>query len=150
MTEGELETYLHDHIPLSRAMEVRVVSIATDRVVLGAPLLPNINHRETVFGGSAASIATLAAWSLLHVRLTQAGLPSRIVIQRSTMEYLLPIAGDFSASAALGQGAQWERFIRMLARKGIGRIELSAALTYNGAQAGVFRGEFVTFGADRS
>ena len=27
MTEAELETYLHDHIPLSRAMAVRVISI---------------------------------------------------------------------------------------------------------------------------
>ena len=38
-------------------MGVRVVSAAFDRVELSAPLAPNINHRDTLFGGSAAAIA---------------------------------------------------------------------------------------------
>ena len=41
MTPSELERYLHDHIPLSRAMAVQVVSIADDRVPVAAPLAPN-------------------------------------------------------------------------------------------------------------
>lgn len=146
MTEAELQTYLHDHIPLSRAMAVRVVSIAPDRVVLSAPLAPNINHRETVFGGSAASVATLAAWSLLHVRLRAADQPSRIVIQRSTMEYLLPIDAEFTATASLEALQDWAGFERMLIRKGRGRIKLGAELSCNGQKAGVFEGEFVAFG----
>jgi len=48
MLPAELEQYLHEHIPLSKAMAVFVVSVAQDAVVLGAPLAPNINHRETV------------------------------------------------------------------------------------------------------
>ncbi|KQX42878.1 thioesterase [Devosia sp. Root436] len=147
MTEAELETYLHEHIPLSRAMDVRVISITDQRVTLGAPLAPNINHRDTVFGGSAASIATLAAWSLLHLRLTNAGLPSRVVIQSSIMDYLAPIAGDFTATATLD--GDWDAFLRMLTRKGRGRIALKAALDYEGQKAGQFHGEFVAFGKDR-
>src|SRR5687768_8333506 len=105
MTETELETYLHVHIPLSRAMAVRVVSIADDKVILGAPLGPNINHRDTVFGGSASALAILSAWSLLHLRLTAADQPSRVVIQRNSMDYLAPIDGDFTATATIGPGA---------------------------------------------
>ena len=145
MTEAELERYLHDHIPLSRAMAVRVLSISEHRVELGAPLAPNINHRDTVFGGSAASVATLAAWSLLHVRLTHAGFPSRIVIQRSTMDYLLPMAGDFTAAAVLDAKADWPAFIRLLARHGRARLAIGAELEFDGNQAGVFAGEFVAF-----
>lgn len=149
MTEAELETYLHEHIPLSRAMAVRVISCADHKVILGAPLGPNINHRDTVFGGSASAVAILAAWSLLHLRLTAAGQPSRVVIQRNSMEYLAPIAGDFVAVATLGSDANWDRFLNMLTRMGIARITVGAELEYEGKVAGRLSGEFVAFGQDR-
>ena len=149
MTESELETYLHDHIPLSRAMAVRVVSIADDKVILGAPLGPNINHRDTVFGGSASAVAILSAWSLLHLRLTAAGQPSRVVIQRSGMDYLAPIAGDFIAVATLNANADWDGFLRMLGRRGVARIAVDAVLEAEGRIAGRLSGEFVAFGKDR-
>ena len=149
MTGAELETYLHEHIPLSRAMVVRVVSVADNQVVLGAPLAPNINHRDTIFGGSAAAVATLAAWSLLHLRLISAGLPSRIVIQHSVMDYLAPMAADFTATATLSASADWDGFIRMLTRRGRARIELRAELICEGQKGGLLHGDFVAFGKDR-
>lgn len=149
MTESELESYLHDHIPLSRAMAVRVLSIADDKVILGAPLGPNINHRDTVFGGSASALAILSAWSLLHLRLTAVDLPSRVVIQRNSMEYLAPIAGDFTATATLDPATGWDGFLKMLNRKGLARITVGAELDYQGKIAGRLSGEFVAFGKDR-
>jgi thioesterase domain-containing protein len=149
MTEAELETYLHDHIPLSRAMAVRVVSLSDDKVILGAPLGPNINHRDTVFGGSASAVAILSAWSLLHLRLTSAGQPSRVVIQRNSMDYLAPIAGDFTATATNPDDVAWDGFLRMLARRGMARITVGAELEYEGKVAGRLSGDFVAFGKDR-
>ena len=61
MTPSELQTYLHQHIPLFQAMQVTVVEASLQQVVLTAPVAPNINHRETVFGGSASAVAILAA-----------------------------------------------------------------------------------------
>jgi thioesterase domain-containing protein len=81
----ELEQYLHKHIPLSKAMGVVVVSANAETAVLQASLAPNINHRETVFGGSASALAILAVWSLLHTRLRGSGIEARLVIQRNTM-----------------------------------------------------------------
>ena len=149
MIESELETYLHDHIPLSRAMAVRVVSLADSKVVLGAPLGPNINHRDTVFGGSASALAILSAWSLLHLRLTAAGQPSRVVIQRNSMDYLVPIAGDFTATATLDPDGGWDGFLKLLIRRGLARITVGAELEYRGQIAGRLSGEFVAFGKDR-
>jgi hypothetical protein len=54
MNNTALEQYLHEHIPLSAAMGVKVVQADPQCVVLTAPLAPNINHRDTVFGGSAS------------------------------------------------------------------------------------------------
>ena len=52
-------------------MGVEVIEAAWNGVTLRAPLAPNINHRETVFGGSASAVAILAAWAILYVRLQQ-------------------------------------------------------------------------------
>ena len=149
-TAHELHRYLHEHIPLSRAMQVAAVSVTTESVLLSAPLAPNINHRETVFGGSASALAILAAWSLLHVRLRAEGLPSRLVIQRNTMEYAQPVQGEFFARSALQQPSQWPQFLRMLQRKGRARAGAVSVLEHRGVEVGRLVGEFVALGAGPS
>jgi thioesterase domain-containing protein len=139
----ELETYLHEHIPLSKAMAVSVAEASSERVVLRAPLAPNINHRGTVFGGSASAVAMLACWALLHLRLTRAGLASRIVLQRNSVSYARPITADFSATAALQSPAAWASFTRALERKRRARLAVSALLEHAGEVACRFEGEFV-------
>lgn len=143
MTAAELEAYLHEHIPISHAMQVAVVELSPDSVVLAAPLAPNINHRETVFGGSASAVAILAAWSLLHTRLTRAEVSSRLVIQRSTMSYDLPISGAFTARAALADDSEWETFTRTLLKKRRARITVPSVLEHAGKAVGRLEGVFV-------
>ena len=142
-TPGELQAYLHAHIPLTRAMQASVLEVSPAHARLGAPLAPNINHRETVFGGSAAALATLAAWTLLHARLVAAALDSRLVIQRNTMDYLAPIPTDFTATARLADPSAWPRFETMLRRKGRARLTVVATLECQGEDVGRFEGEFV-------
>ena len=142
-----IERYLYEQIPLSAAMGVRVAHAAPDYVRLSAPLGPNINHNETVFGGSAASVATLAAWALLHLRLTGEGVRARVVIQRSRMEYQRPIPGDFEAHCHFADAAGWERFRTVLRRRGRARITLAAELIYRDERMSAFEGEFVAIAA---
>jgi thioesterase domain-containing protein len=146
MSPSELEHYLHAQIPLSRAMGVTVVSVDPDNVVLQAPLEPNINHHETVFGGSATALALLAGWSLLHARLSAQGIPNRLVIQRHTMEYEHPIAGAFTARSQLERPQEWSRFTAILARRGRARISVGSVLGQAGQPVGRLTGEFVALG----
>jgi thioesterase domain-containing protein len=141
--EGLLERYLHRQIPLSAAMGVRVRMASPERVQLAAPLAPNVNHNETIFGGSAAALATLSAWTLLHIRLARAELHARLVIQRSSMEYELPIPGDFDAVCRFSDEAAWERFRTTLARRGRARLTLGAYLVYDAQRMATFEGDFV-------
>jgi thioesterase domain-containing protein len=143
MNASELEAYLHGHIPLSAAMQVSVDAVAADGVTLRAPLAPNINHRETVFGGSASAVAILAAWSLLHTRLLADGIAARLVIQSNTMDYDAPILGEFSAHSSLEAPEQWSRFTRTLARMGRARTRAIAVLESDGQVVGRLTGEFV-------
>src|SRR5512134_691172 len=97
----ELERFLHENIPLSKAIGIEVQESDSEHVILSAPLVPNINHHSTVFGGSASAVAILAAWALLYIRLRQAGLQHRLVIQKNTMVYERPIADAFVASSSM-------------------------------------------------
>lgn len=145
MSPKSLEQFLHQQIPLSRAMQVSAIDVTAESVQLSAPLAPNLNHRATVFGGSASAVAMLAAWSLLHVRL-RASFPSAcIVIQRQSMSYNRPIHGTFAARALLAQPAEWPRFLRLLTRRGRARITVASTLDYAGEPAGYFTGDFVAF-----
>lgn len=143
-----LQRYLHEHIPLSAAMGVSVLHLSDEKAVLAAPLQPNINHRDSVFGGSASALAILSAWSLVHTRLEGAGIHSRLVIQRNSIEYSKPIFGEFSASATLVDPGKWPLFLRMLERKGRARVAVASVLLYEGQAAGTFEGEFVAFTSD--
>src|SRR5688572_7786462 len=112
----EVEQYLHRNIPLSAAMGIRVRHATPGRVELWAPLAPNINHQSTVFGGSAAAVATLSAWTLVHVGLHHANVEAATVIQRNSMSYEEPIHGDFTAVCTLGDDSSWVRFLKTIER----------------------------------
>ena len=140
---AELEAYLHRNIPITAAMEIAVERVAVDEVVLAAPLEPNINHRETLFGGSAVTISILAAWSLIHLRLTGAGLAHRLVIQRSTMSYEAPVTGRFTAHARLSDEANWEQGVKLFSRRGKSRFSTVAELRQGELVGGHMTADFV-------
>lgn len=140
---AELTAYLHRHIPVSAHMGVSVRQCDFTGVVLEAPLAANINHRATVFGGSASAVAILAGWTWLHFALREAGRPCRVVIQRNTMEYDVPIYGNFTAECAGVPAAVWEKFLATLRRHRRARVEVAVMLKLSDARVAGFIGEYV-------
>lgn len=138
-----LQKYLHERIPISKAMGVEVLDATANGVKLAAPLSPNINHRETVFGGSASAVAILSAWSLLFLRLKNETINSRIVIQRNTMIYEHPITDMFTASSVVCDPLIWSKFIITLKRKNRARVKINSILHCNERKVGGFEGDFV-------
>jgi thioesterase domain-containing protein len=109
--------------------------------------LPNINHRNTVFGGSLASLATLAAWALVHTRLERAGRPSRVVVMTSRIDYHAPATGDFIARCESPSAEVWARFLAVLDRRGRARLELVATVESEGVLSTTLTGTFVAIHA---
>jgi thioesterase domain-containing protein len=142
MSATELADYLRDRIPLTRAMAVEVRAASIDGVEIYAPLEPNINHRDTVFGGSASAVAILAAWSALHVRMRAAGLEARLVIRRNTMSYDRPITTGFTATAAAPAGEAWTKLVTTVERGRPARVNVGARLHCEGQLVGELDGEF--------
>ena len=140
--------YLHQHIPLTAHMQVGVCAVDATGVRLGAPLAPNINHRQTAFGGSAAALATLSCWTLIHLYLAEQPFASGLVVRRSQMDYETPIDADFEAFCPTPAADIWARFTRSLDQHGKDRIELAADVLCCKTRAARFSGEFVALRQD--
>lgn len=145
--EKQIEEYLYTHIPVAMAMGIKVEEASPQRVILTAPLDVNINHKQTVFGGSLHAVATLACWSLLYINLRLVRKDDvQIVIASSNVDYLAPIDADFRVECCVPNEAIWERFIKMLESKGKARIQLSSTIVHKGRLAVDYRGMFVAIG----
>lgn len=142
MTPQALTDFLKNKIPLTRAIEIAVVSADPASVEIEAPLAPNINVHGTMFGGSAATLALLAAWSVLHLRLEAENIVGQLVIHKTDVEYLRPISGLARAVAMLDD-ADWSQFVTTLHRRGKARIAVTANVSSNGEIAARLSGQFV-------
>jgi thioesterase domain-containing protein len=140
---ARLQQTLHDSIPLSRAMQLTVADYDGSRLVLSAPLAPNVNDKGTAFGGSLYNVAVLCGWSLLRLRLDEAGLEKKnIVIQEANTRYLLPVTGELQAECRVVAEA-WQDFLQALQKRGRARITLTVAVMQGGKPAVDFTGTYV-------
>lgn len=143
-TANSLESYLLQHIPISAAIGIKVESASNEQVILSAPFLNNINHKNTVFGGSLHSVATLACWSLLHVNsLDFLEGDIQIVISSSEIFYTSPVFSDFKAECSMPDSLEWERFRKTFQRRGKARLKLNARIFQDSQLCVNYSGQFV-------
>lgn len=144
---ARLERRILADIPLARHIGVRVVEFDGHALVLRAPLSANSNHKGTAFGGSLFSLAVLAGWGLLTLKLGERGVEGELVIQDSRVSYLFPVTGELTARATLPDDGELERFMRAVDRYRKGRIRLQASIEQEGREAVRFEGTFALLGA---
>ena len=141
---AELERKLAHDIPLARAMQLAVTRFDGNTLVMAAPLAPNINDKGCAFGGSLASLLTLAGWGLVVLKLKRVGIACDIYVQDSTIQYLAPVWSDFSVTAALAKNENWEAFLTSLQTRGRGRLSLACRVPLaDGLDAATFTARFV-------
>lgn len=137
----ETETFLHEQIPISRAMGVGVESCGPDRLVLTAPLDVNHNHLGTAFGGSLGAIATLAGYTMLWVRMAERN--SHIVIRDSRIRYNHPVKREIRAICQEPDEKLFAAFMKCFREKGKARIRLRVTVSEDDQTCLEFEGEFV-------
>lgn len=142
-TAEQLQQMLHQQIPLTRGMALRVLGYDGLALRLAAPLAPNVNDKGTAFGGSLYTIAVLCGWSLLRLKLNEVGLNKKnIVIQEANTRYLLPVTGELRAACTLTPDASTE-FMQRLKIKGRARITLTVTIHQQDKTAVEFTGNYV-------
>jgi thioesterase domain-containing protein len=131
-------------IPLTRAMALSVAACDGDTLTLAAPLAPNINDKGCAFGGSLASLMTLAGWGLVKLACDARGLACEIYVRDSAIRYLAPVWQDFHAVARLAEGESFEAFFAALAQRGKGRLRVTCAVPLaDGGEAATLDAHFV-------
>ena len=137
----EIETYLHQNIPLTRAMGLRVGSTEDGQLLLEAPLELNHNHLGTAFGGSLSALATIAGYCYIWLQL---GDPSaHVVIRDSAIRYFRPVRGVLRAVCHPLLDEDAAIFQEQFRLKGKARAALRVTIDEGDVTAVEFQGTFV-------
>ena len=119
-------------MPPVAAMDLRIAGYDGQRLQLHAPLARHVNDKGCAFGGSLASMMTLASWGLVSLQLEAAGIDADVFVADSQVRYLAPLFGDLEVVAELAEGEQWDDFIRTLRQRGRARTQLVATVPLPG------------------
>jgi thioesterase domain-containing protein len=137
----DAEKFLHEQIPITRAMGLRVAGHDDAGFTVEAPVALNSNHLRTAFGGSINAVATLAAYGFLWVELNDAA--AHVVVAESTIRFLRPVRETIRATCLPPDDESMASFRRDFKDKQKARINLCVQVTEAGAIAAAFEGRFV-------
>lgn len=134
----------YDSMPPVATMQLSIERHADRCLTLRAPLDRHVNDKGCAFGGSLASLMTLAGWGLTWLELAGAGLEADIYVADSHIRYLAPLYDDLRVTAEATTGADWDGFVDQLRTRGRARIELLARVPLpDGRIATDFSGRYV-------
>ena len=137
----EAERFFHEKIPLTLAMDLRVLADHRGFAV-SAPVAKNFNHLHTAFGGSINAVATLAAYGFLWTKLRHDPL-LHLVVQQSSIRFLRPVRETIYAICPRPDPVPLAEFTRQLEACGKAGIDLGVRVEEGGAVAADFSGRFV-------
>lgn len=133
-----LQTIWHEQIPLSKAMDMQIVSFADNVLTCRAGLGPNVNVHGTAFAGSLYAVQALTGWGMVHLQLQLNELDASIVIANGSVNYATPVAEDIVVQCSFGEH---EAEMGKLKTTGKARFQLACnVLLDNGSSAGGFSG----------
>ena len=140
----DAEKFLHEQIPITRAMGVRVIASDENGFTVEAPVALNSNHLRTAFGGSINAVATLAAYGFLWMELNDAA--AHVVVAESSIRFLRPVREMIRATCARPDAESLTTFRDNFRVKRKARIRLAVKVTEADETAAEFEGLFVARG----
>ena len=120
---------LYAAMPPVAALQLRIAGFDGDALRLEAPLAPNINDKGCAFGGSLASLMTLAGWGLVTLRLQEAGLAADVYVADTQLHYRAPLFADLQATARLAEPDAWAGVLERLRDRGRASVRIAACVT---------------------
>ncbi len=149
MDKNEFEQFLHQQIPVTKAMEFNVLEITPSRVRISAKLEPNKNHQSTAFGGSISCLMTVTGWALMYANMKEIDPNAHIVISKSSIKYLKPVKKDFTAECTLTNEADKINLFKMYNKNHKGKLSVKVYCYEDGFLAAEFEGQYVAFNNDK-
>ena len=119
-----LESHILENIPLADAMNLKVRRYTGDLIEMTAPLTPNVNDKGCAFGGSMASLLTLAGWGLVELGLRAQELECDIYVGDSHLRYHEPVWNELCGIARFAEHGALPRLVTAVRERGRGHAEV--------------------------
>lgn len=150
MDESSLQEYIYRHIPIVEANHFVVSEATTSIVRVSGRYAEHLNHRKSVFGGSIASAATLAAWSLVRMKTEALDPNAIIVVRRQSVDFRKPVVRDFAATTLPLGDAILSRFESLYRKFGRAKIHVEVIVTHADSDESLasLTGDFVVIRPD--
>ena len=143
--EQHLQDILLREIPLTVPIGVIVKEINENSVTLVAPLVNNVNHKSTAFGGSLYCLSVLAGWGVVYTQLEALNIKAHIVIQEGNIKHVQPVSQDIEVTCRIKSRDQIKNLIRTFKKRRIARLTLNAEIKEGAENAVIFQGKYVIY-----
>ena len=138
----KLQEFFENHLPITDFMGLAVHEYDGKQLSLKAPLAPNINDKQTAFGGSLYNACVMACWGMAYLKSIEAGLEGSQVVAGGSIKYRAPVDGDFTAVCHAPDEETLNHFINGFKHHGKGKISLKSTIECNGKVAVEFEGYY--------
>jgi thioesterase domain-containing protein len=126
MTQPAILDALFANMPPVAAMQVHATDFDGQVLRLKAPLAANVNDKDCAFGGSLASLMTLAGWGWLMLKLGEADIQAEVYVADSSIRYLAPLYDDLRGEGRLRDDQDWVTILRCLIERKRARVAMLA------------------------
>lgn len=94
---NKLTQFFGEHLPITQFMDLDVECYDGQTLILTAPLEPNINDKQTAFGGSLYNVAVMACWGMVYLKTQEKGIQCNQVVTEGSVKYIAPVTGRLRA-----------------------------------------------------
>lgn len=126
----KLKQFFLDHLPITQFMGLEVESYDGDTLILTAPLEPNINDKQTAFGGSLYNTAVMACWGMIYLKTQEKNIDCNQVVAEGSVKYIAPVNGRIRAICHAPSEEALAVFFENFDLKGRAKITLESVI-YN-------------------
>jgi thioesterase domain-containing protein len=140
---NSLVDYLRQNVALSRHIDIAAGELNQEWFELTAPLLANLNDKQTAFGGSLATLCTLAGWCITSYLCKAINNKIDIAVLDRQIRYRLPVISDpIAARGYFPDQVVMDDFIRILQSNGTARLKLDVQILDEQKPAVIFSGQY--------
>ncbi len=138
----KLTEFLQAHVPTTQYMGIDVGDYDGNSLSLTAPLQPNINDKQTAFGGSLYTVCVMNCWGMVYLKTLEKGISCNQVVAQSNISYHAPVDGEIISICESPNEETLNNFFARYEEKGRSKITLHAEVQCNGKTAVKFEGTY--------
>lgn len=144
MIKLSLQEKLHNEIPMTKLMGLKINEYNSKELITSAPLEINVNDKGTAFGGSLNSIVTISGWSMCQLIAYELGYEkSAIMIYKNSSEFKAPVHSRIMCHVQKPSQEKIEMLKTKLQNKNSGSITVQAQIIEKGKVCVQFEGIYI-------